>query len=83
MRTDPEDRYLLAMGWLLLDLDNDEERVQMIDRHNALPVIAALSEMLLSVLRHAADTEPREVVRRWQREHLQYLNTDAHHDSEG
>ena len=80
--TDPEDRHLLALGWLLLGLEADGSRFELITAENAVPIVEALAEMLVSVLNYG-EYEPKQVVHRWQREHIQRLiDADAHH-SEG
>lgn len=71
----PEDPHLLAIGWLLHDLDGDPDlaRLEIVTQYNAVHVVQAFSDIALSLLHHSTPGRERSVVERWQREHVQHL----------
>lgn len=78
---DDQDRHLAAIGWMLLHLEGDTKRVELLESADNLGIIAALSEMCIGVLSTSGDCDARKSLLRWQRDQLELLAAqEAHYD---
>lgn len=68
-----QDRHLAAIGWMLLELEGDLNRAELLESRDNLDLIMALSEMCISVLSSSGDRDARKSLLRWQRDQLKFL----------
>lgn len=75
----PDDRHLLALGFVMMAIEEDATCLEIPTGENAAPVAFALAEMLVSMLSLTGERDPVATLHRWQREHVQRLiDRDAH-----
>ena len=70
-----EDRYLAALGWLTLTVQDDDYRFELleVDLEDPIYLTSALTDILLSVLENLPGVDAVEVIERWRREELESL----------